>query len=49
MAYPAYCTSLKQGVVTSVLSLMLGIVADHSSEYAEAVPRSVARLKEVCF
>lgn len=35
------------GVVTSVLSLMLGIVADHSAEYAEAIPRLVTRLKEI--
>lgn len=41
-------TRMWQGVVTSVLSLMLGIVGDHMDEYEDSVRRSVDRLRKVC-
>jgi hypothetical protein len=39
---------LVQGVVTSVLSLMQGIVNDYSDEYEDSVPKAVDRLRGVC-
>jgi hypothetical protein len=42
------CCDVMQGVVTSVLSLMQGIVNDYSDEYEDSVPKAVDRLRGVC-